>query len=407
VQFESFTALRFSRHKGAGLSNNVVRIGVSAVAVSMVVMIISIATGLGLKQEISDKITRFTGDLQVVPYMSPSNNNSFLSSADSIAEVLSAHGSVERVQSVSEKGGLLKTEKDFEGVTIKGVGADFHWRDLEDHLIEGRIPSYGPSDYNDSVLISKELRDRMSLQAGQRVVVFFLRQAPKPPLMRKFIVGGVFSTGMLEFDGTYVFAHDKHLRKLNKWTRGSAGRLEIALKENADAGKAYDELRALLPMEAELLTARDAFLDIFQWIELFDVNIYLILIIMVMVGLVNSVIALLTIILEKKRSIGLLKSLGASERQLRKLFRLRSLHIVGKGMLWGNAIGLGFCLLQSLTGFIGLDPEVYYVDQVPIHLNVLHILLLNLGVLLISYLTMSLPVRVIARMHAVDSLRSF
>ena len=177
MQFESFTALRFSRHKGAGLSNNVVRIGVSAVAVSMVVMIITIATGLGLKQAISDKITGFTGDLQVVPYMSPGNNNSFLSSADSIAEVLSAHSSVERVQTVSEKGGLLKTEKDFEGVTIKGVGANFHWRDLEAHLIEGRIPSFGSVDYNDSVLISRELRDRMSLQAGQQVVVFFLRRS--------------------------------------------------------------------------------------------------------------------------------------------------------------------------------------------------------------------------------------
>lgn len=372
----------------------------------MLVMIISIATGIGLQKRIGEKITEFTGDLQVVPYMESDNSGSYLTNADSISKSLAANPIVQYSQKVTEKGGLLKTSEDFEGVTVKAVGQDYRWEIIDQYLVEGASPTYRDSVYNDSIMISVNLMDRLNLELGQEVVMFFLRQPPKPPLMRRFIVAGTFSTGMEEFDGNYVLAHDKHILKINKWELGSASRIEVQLTEELDE-KEFVKLRNMLPINADLQTAREAYLDIFQWIDLFDVNIYLILMVMIAVGLVNSVIALLTIILEKRRTIGLLKSLGASEAQLRKLFRLRSLHIVGRGMIWGNVLGIGLCLLQSYAGIVSLDPEVYYVDKVPIHLEVWHIILLNVGVILVSYVAMNLPVRVISRMKPVDSLKSF
>jgi lipoprotein-releasing system permease protein len=372
----------------------------------MLVMIISIATGIGLQKRIGEKITEFTGDLQVVPYMESENGGGFLANADSIVDILQDNALVTHSQKVSEKGGLLKTAEDFEGVTVKAVGGNYNWAIIKQYLVEGSTPVYRDSVYNDSILISVSLKDRLELETGQEVVVFFLRQPPKPPLMRRFIVSGSFATGMEEFDGSYVIAHDKHILKINKWETGSAGKVEVSLGHDLNEEE-YVRLRNQLPLNADLLTAREAYLDIFQWIDLFDVNIYLILIVMIAVGLVNSVIALLTIILEKRRTIGLLKSLGATESQLRKLFRLRSLHIIGRGMLWGNILGIGLCLLQSYAGIISLDPEIYYVDKVPIHLEVWHIIALNAGVILFSYLAMNIPVSVISRMRPVDSLKSF
>jgi lipoprotein-releasing system permease protein len=373
----------------------------------MVVMIISIATGTGLQKKITEKIISFTGDAQIIPYVVSEYSGAYLPNADSIAGQLRGQDEIRHVQMVSEKGGLLKTEDDFEGITVKGVGNDFDWRHFQTYLRSGRAPHYSPDDYNDSILVSEFLMRRLKLQTGDEVVVFFLREAPQPPLMRQFLIAGTFATGMAEFDGNHIIAHEKHLRKLNKWEVGSAGRLEVFLHESPPSLEWEDQIRFALPLNANLRLARETYLDIFQWIDLFDVNIYLILIVMIVVGLVNSVTALLTIILEKRRSIGLMKALGASEAQLRKLFQLRSMVIVGKGMLWGNLMGIGLCLIQQFTGWLRLDPEVYYVDQVPIHLPWLMLLALNAGVLLISYLAMNLPVRVIARMQAADSLKAF
>lgn len=373
----------------------------------MVVMIISIATGTGLQQKITEKIIAFTGDAQVIPYVVSEYSGAYLQNADSIARELRSHSAIRHVQMVSEKGGLLKTEEDFEGVTVKGVGNDFDWGSFQTYLRSGKAPRYTSSDYNDSILVSEFLMRRLQLNTGDEVVVFFLREAPQPPLMRQFLVAGTFATGMAEFDGNHIIAHEKHVRKLNKWEEGSAARLEIFLKQSPPDLEWADKMRFALPLNADLRLARETYLDIFQWIDLFDVNIYLIVMVMIVVGLVNSVTALLTIILEKRRSIGLMKALGASEVQLRKLFQLRSMVIVGKGMFWGNLIGIGLCLFQQLTGWLQLDPEVYYVDRVPIHLPWLVLLALNAGVLLISYLAMNLPVRVIARMQAADSLKAF
>lgn len=373
----------------------------------MIVMLISMATGIGLQRRITEKITRFTGDMQVVPYLSAQSEQAYLPNADSIIRSMRGREDLLHIHRVSEKGGLLKTEDDFEGVTVKGVGSDFNWLNFSPYLKEGRHPAYSDEVYNDSILVSKLLMSRLKLELGDEVVVFFVRDAPKPPLMRRFVISGVFKTGMAEFDASFIIVHEKHLRKINKWEDGAAVRLELFTEKPGDAARRFAEWRDLLPLNADLRTSRESYPEIFQWLDLFDVNIYIILLVMVLVALVNSATALLTIILEKRKGIGLLKALGASESQLRRLFRLRSMYIVIAGMLWGNIIGIGLCLLQHFSGIIQLDPDVYYVDRVPIHLDPVLIIALNLGILLISYLAMNLPVRVIARMNPAESLKSF
>jgi len=407
LRFELFFAHRLSTRKGSGLSQRVLRIGVTAVAISMVVMIISIATGLGLQRRITEKITSFTGHLQIVPYIGPEDREKPLISADSIREVLMLDPDVAFVQGVSEKGGILKTEIDFEGVMVKGLDSSFNWGGFEQYLRSGVLPNYTGEDYNDAILISDYLLNRLQLKLGDTVAVFFIREASKPPLIRKFTLCGTYSTGMETFDKEYILADHKHLSRILKWQKGDYGHLEIFLKEDAKVLEVTDRWIAKLPLYADTYTARERYPDIYQWVGLFDVNIYFILLIMILVGMVNTMTALITIILEKKKAIGLLKALGASNQQLRELFRYRSIHILLQGLFWGNTIGIGLCLLQKHFEWIKLDPEIYYVSSVPIELNLWILLSLNLVIIAIGFLSMSLPVRIIGKMDPAEALRTF
>ena len=383
------------------------RIGVTAVALSMVVMIVSIATGMGLQRRITEKITSFTGHLQIVPYIGPEDREKPLMSADSIRQVLLLDEDVAFVQGISEKGGILKTEEDFEGIMVKGVDSSFNWAGFLPYLSSGVLPNYLSEEYSDDVLISDFLLNRLQLKLGDTVAVFFIREASKPPLIRKFILCGSYSTGMETFDREYILADHKHLARILKWKDGDYGHLEVFLKPEAKLEELTDRWIAELPLDADTYTAQERYPDIYQWVGLFDVNIYFILLIMIVVGLVNTMTALITIILEKKKAIGLLKALGASNQQLRKLFRYRSIYILMQGLLWGNGIGLGLCVLQKHFEWIKLDPAIYYVSSVPIYLNFWIILLLNLAILLIGFLSMNLPVRIIGKMDPAEALRTF
>ena len=383
------------------------RIGVSAVALSVVVMIVSIATGMGLQRKITEKITSFTGHLQIVPYIGPEDREKPLMSADSIRQVLLLDEDVAFVQCISEKGGILKTEEDFEGIMVKGVDSSFNWAGFLPYLSSGVLPNYSSEEFSDDVLISDFLLNRLQLKLGDTVAIFFIREASKPPLIRKFTLCGSYSTGMETFDREYILADHKHLARILKWNDGEYGHLEVFLKPDAKLEELTDRWIAQLPLYADTYTAQERYPDIYQWVGLFDVNIYFILLIMIIVGLVNTMTALITIILEKKKAIGLLKALGATNSQLRTLFRYRSIHILLLGLLWGNSIGLGLCLLQQQFGWIKLDPEVYYVSSVPIYLNSWILLGLNLAILLIGFMSMNLPVRIISKMDPAEALRTF
>lgn len=370
-------------------------------------MIVSIATGLGLQKRITEKVTSFTGHFQILPYPPDDNLENVLEDADSLLTFLRHQPGILHVQKISEKRALLKTENDFEGVVLKGIDSTFDWNSFDAFIRAGKRPNFNTADFNDSLVVSETLMQKLNLNLGDEVALFFVRDQGRPPLVRRLTVGGTFTTGMEIFDSQYIIGHHKHLQQIMKWPTNAAQRLEVFVRKPKDAEKLADYFTARLPMSADTWLAQNRFPEIFKWIELFDINIYLILIIMLAVGLVNTIVALLTLILESKRHIGLFKAIGASNAQLRSLYRYRSLYIMGYGLLWGNVLGLGFCILQSTTGFLKLDPEVYFVDKVPIAIEIWHIVALNALVVVSGYLSMNLPVRIISRIDPTESMKAF
>jgi len=407
MRFEAFFAARLSSGDNNTVSGRADRIGTAALALALVVMLISLATGLGLQREIAAKLTGFGGELSIVDYPKNDENTEPLQLDSALETALSAHPGIESYQPSARKQGLLKTQDDFEGVLLKGIDERYDKGFLERYLEVGTLPRYTDSTYNDSVVISRTLADKMRLGVDSGFAVFFIRQAPDPPLVRNFWVSGIYATGMEEIDARFLIAHLKHLNRLNKWDSNQVGEVEIRLKPGFDAAVVADELLTEIPAEADVWTARDRYLAVFQWLDLFDLNIYLIVLIMTLVGLINTLTALLIFMLERKRTIGLLLALGARRGQIAAAFRRHALKMVGRGMITGNLIGLGFCGLQQHFGWLRLDPDVYYVDAVPIAFEPWAILGLNGLIFFVAYLSLTLPLRSFARIPPVEALKAF
>ncbi len=343
----------------------------------------------------------------MVDYPKSDENAEPVSWSDELVEALKAHPSIERFQPSARKQGLLKTNRDFEGVLLKGIDSLYDTQFIERYLVDGKIPTFTDSTYNDSILLSKALSKRLILGIDSGFSVFFIRQPPDPPLIRNFWVSGIYSTGMEEIDSKFIIADLKHLRRLNKWSDDQSGEIEIALREGSDVAQVADELLGLLPSETDVWTARDRHLPVFQWLDLFDLNIYIIVLIMTLVGLINTLTALLIFMLERKRSIGLLLALGANRSQIAGAFRRHALRMVGRGMAIGNAVALGLCALQWQFRWAKLDPEIYYVDAVPIVFAPWHILGLNVLIFVVAYLSLTLPLRSFVRIPPVEALKAF
>ena len=407
MRFEAFFAARLSSGGNNTVSGRAERIGTAALALALVVMLISLATGLGLQREIAAKITGFGGDMSIVDYPKSDENAEPVEWSPELISALENNPSIEGFQASARKQGLLKTERDFEGVLLKGIDSRYDTRFIERYMIAGKIPAFADSTYNDSVLLSKALSKRLLLGIDSGFAVFFIRQPPDPPLIRNFWVSGLYSTGMEEIDSKFLIADLKHLKRLNKWSDSQVGEIELILKEGADAELTADELLAQLPSETDVWTARDRHLPVFQWLDLFDLNIYIIVLIMTLVGLINTLTALLIFMLERKRSIGLLLALGANRSQIAGAFRRHALRMVGRGMALGNALGLGLCAVQAHFGWMKLDPEVYYVDAVPIFFAPWHILGLNALIFAVAYLSLTLPLRSFARIPPVEALKAY
>lgn len=377
-----------------------------AIALGMLLMLLSLSTGLGLKKAISDKIIGFTGHINIERY---DINNSFAQQAitlDSITKNdIIALPYVKRMQPVGTKAGILAGGETFEGVVLKGVNGQYNWQFFATNLRQGKVPVFNDSIRNDSILISSQLVKILQLKLGDTVRMYFVQEPPKPPRIRKFIIGGIYATGLEDFDKTYLIGDLKHVQKLNGWQMDEVGGYEIELFSTENLEEKTWELRSLLPYDLDAGNVRTKNEQLFQWLDLFDFNIYIIIVIMVLVAIINMISALLILILDRINMIGLLKALGLSTRKLITLFLYQSLRIVLRGMLWGNAIGLILCVLQDKFGFVKLDPDTYYVNEAPILLHWPAIVLLNIGVAAICLLALLLPAMLVSRISPVKALR--
>jgi lipoprotein-releasing system permease protein len=406
MHFELFVAKRIlfrgRREQGAG-TRPIIRIAVLAVALSMMVMLISIAIVTGFQKEIREKVVGFGAHIQVSNFDS---NTSFetrpLSANPDFVSSLRAVPGVDHVQAYALKAGIIKTEENIEGVVLKGIDKDFNWAFFRERLLEG-----GPFDVKDTaqsnaVLISKYTARRLGLKPGDDFVMFFIQQ---PPRARKFRVSGIYETGLEELDKLYVLCNIRHIQKLNDWKESQVAGYEVLVSDFSKIDETGARVYNSIGFDLNARTIRELYPQIFDWLRLQDMNVVIIIVLMVLVATINMVSALLIIILERVNMIGILKAMGARDLSIRKVFLYTAAYLTGTGMLIGNIAGLGLCYLQKTYGFIKLSQESYYVPVVPVNFSLTPIVLLNVGTILVCILMLILPSFLVTRITPLKAIR--
>ncbi len=394
------------------LSGPAVRVATAAVALGMVVMIISVAVGLGFKQEIRDKVVGFGTHIQLTSL----NLNSSLETPpltyDSVlVSQIAATNGVRSVQPYITKPGIIKTDDAFQGIALKGVDNRFDWTFLRSCLTEGEVPQTPDSAKSDDILMSLSLTTLLKLQVGDPVRMFFVQDGKVRA--RRFTLSGVFDSHFEEFDKSLAYVDLRHLAQLNGWDSTKVSGYEVLLNNYDQMDDVASSLASVVmgrgvDDEGEMIRVRhirDLQPQIFGWLDLLDQNILVILVLIIAVAGLNMVSGLLILILEHTNAIGILKAIGATNGMLRKVFIIMALRIVGIGLIIGDAVGIGLCLIQQKTGVIGLDPDNYYLDTVPILLRAQDLVMLNIGTALFSLILLLGPSGMVARINPAKSIR--
>lgn len=409
---ELFIAKRLvSEQKGDNrISRPIIFIAILGIALGLTVMILSTAIVTGFKNEIREKIIGFGSHIQILNYDSNISYETVpISGNQDFITILKNKPGIKNIQVFTTKAGIIKTEKEIQGVVLKGIGSDFDWSFFKNNLTEGEIFRVNDSSKTNKVLISKYIADLLDLNTDDSFVMYFIQD---PPRMRKFTISGIYNTNLEEFDRVFVLADIGHIRKLNDWEKDQVTGFEISIDDFDDidfmtyqvmeaVGTDFDKEGARL----STINIIQKYPQIFDWLNLQDTNVLIILALMLLVAGFNMVSSLLILILERTNMIGILKAVGSNNLNIRKIFLYHSAFLISKGLLWGNLIGIGLALLQQKTGLMKLDEASYYLSTVPINLNISHLLMLNTGTLIITILMLIIPSHLVARISPVKAIR--
>lgn len=405
MNYELFVARKIvSSGSGAtSVSKPIVRIAVGGVALGFAVMIVAIAIVTGFKKEIREKVIGFGSHIQVSNF---DENNSYetkpVQKSDSFEDKIKSIAGVRHVQEFATKAGIIKTQTAIEGVVVKGVGKDCDWSYFSSRLINGRMITIADNGKSNDVMISRITATRLQLKTGDDLITYFIQQ---PPRARRFRICGIYETGLEEFDSKYIFCDIAQIRQLNDWNKSQTGGYEIMVSDFNKLDQIGEEVYAAVPSELNSRTIKEIYPQIFDWLGLQDVNGLIIIVLMLIVSVMNMISALLIIILERVQMIGTLKSLGAYNFSVRKIFLYVSAFLIGRGLLWGNVIGIGLCLIQYFTHFVTLDQQSYYISYIPVNFSMENIFLLNAGTLCVCVVMMILPTIIITKITPLQALR--
>ena len=388
----------------------------SGIAIGLAVMIVSLCVVCGFKDEISAKVIGFGSDVQVLNVTASQEYDlPPIVASDSLRKVVESVDGVDHVQRFSLKIGMLKTEEDFRGMTLKGVGEEYDMSFFRKYLVEGEVPQFSDTASAGRVLVSRAMAGKLRLKPGDKLDTYYLGNgggSGSDVRARRLQVAGIYETNFAEYDNLFILADLYLVNRLNGWKPGQVSGLEVELSNYGQLDAATWELGAELGGYADRYGAEYCVRNVeqlnpqlFAWLGILDVNVWVILALMTGVAGFTMISGLLILIIERTSMIGLLKALGARDGLVRRVFLWLSVFLIGKGMVWGNVLGLGFYLLQSLTGVFQLDPATYYMDTVPVSLSPWHLLLLNAGTLAASLLMLVGPSFLIARIHPSRSLR--
>ncbi|WP_188051282.1 ABC transporter permease [Flavobacterium sp. GP15] len=409
MNLEYFIAKRLITAKDykSSISAPIIKIAISAIAIGMIMMIISVATGIGLQQKIREKISAFNGHIIISNY---DNNLSEvtlvpISKKQDFYPKFNSVSGINHIQAIATKAGIIRTDNAFEGIVLKGVGKDYKWNNIKEYLVSGRIPDFSKK-LNEEVVISQFLANRLNLKVGDSFNTFFIKEEQnKLPISRRFKITGIFNSGFQEFDATYIIGDIRHLQRINKWNADEVGAFEVFLDNFNDIKVKGEQVYEQTGSTLDTKTIIEKYSYIFEWLQLFDFNIIVILVVMILVATINMVVALLVLILERTQMIGILKALGADNWSVRKIFLYNAFYLIIRGLFWGNLIGISLLLIQQHFGIIKLNPENYYVDQAPVYLNWGYIIALNFLTIGICFLVLLIPSYIITKISPVKAIR--
>lgn len=412
MNFPLFIARRiYSKSDGQRMvSKPAVRIATAGVAIGLAVMIVSVSVVFGFKHTIRDKVVGFGSHIQVGEFMTLQNaDHRPVEMGDSMMAELRSTKGVRHVQRFAMRQGILKTDDDFLGVLFKGVGPEFDSTFIHQNMVSGSIPAFSDSSSTNKLLISKSMADKLRLKSGDRIFAYFIDNGVRA---RRFEICGIYQTNLSQYDDAICYIDLYTAVKLNGWEADQVSGAEVAV---ADFERIYDiediyinKVNRQVDKYGETYstkTIQELNPQIFSWLELLDLNVWIILALMVAVAAVTMISGLLIIILERTTMIGVLKALGARNKTIRRTFLWFSAFMIGRGLLIGNALGIGLVLLQRFTGLIKLDPATYYVSTVPVELNIPLIILLNIATLLISLFILIAPSYLISHIQPAKSMR--
>lgn len=407
-----FLARRIYRDTDGGkqVSRPAVLIAMTGIAIGLAVMLIAVAVVIGFKSEVRNKVIGFGSHIRISNFDAVRSYETHpVVVNDSMMAALNADPQVKHVQRYSTKPGIIKTDEAFQGMVLKGVGPEFDASFFRDHLVEGEIPVFSDSVSTNQVVLSKAIADKLKLKVGDKIYTYYIQ---KDVRARRLTVKGIYQTNFSEYDNLFLLTDLYTVNRLNNWEAGQVSGAELQVRD-------YDKLeettyRIAIDTDNKKDAAGGTYYvqnivqmnpQIFAWLDLLDLNVWVILILMIGVAGFTMISGLLIIIIERTQMIGILKALGANNLTIRKVFLWFSVFLIGKGMLWGNAIGVTFCLLQSHFNIFKLNPETYYVDTVPVSVNIWIFLLINAGTLLTSVLMLLGPSYLITKINPASSMR--
>ncbi len=405
--------LFFEKSNKNFLSHKIIRIALVGIALGLAVMIISVGVVTGFKNEIRNKVIGFGSHIQIINFDSNnsyetrpiSRNQPFLGQLDSLREVKS-------VQVFATKPGMIKTDDYIQGIVFKGVDTGYDWDFFRRNLVEGTLPEINDSARTNQVILSKQVSDLLKVNIGDLVVLYFINEEETTPRMLQLEISGLYSTSLEEFDNLFVVGDIKQTRRLNDWEDDQVSGFEISI---ADFGRIDEVEQSVRNLVLDYSSEKETILrttnvtrdypQIFDWLSILDMNVWIILILMAVVAGFNMISGLLVLILERSKMIGVLKAMGSPNWSIRKVFLYLSVFLTSRGMLWGNVVGIAFIVIQNTFEVLKLNPTTYYVDVVPVNFSLVHLLLLNLGTIVATTLMLLVPSFLVSKISPDKTIR--
>jgi lipoprotein-releasing system permease protein len=409
LNFELFIAKRIisgKKYKNS-ISSPIIKIAVTAIALGITIMLIAVSTAVGLQLKIRDKMAGFKGHIQIVNFDS---NNSDVSTTpikknqDFYPNFKNLTG-IKNIQIFANKAGILRTETDFEGIIFKGVSTDYDWSFFQEYLVEGEVPNLNQSR-NTQILLSEMLINSLQLKLNDTILATFIKsEESKLPSNRKYIISGIYNTGFSQFDKNMMIGDIKEVQNLNNWSENEIGGFEVILENLQEISIKGDQIYNEIDSTLNSKTIVEMYPNIFEWIQLFDNNVWFIIAIMILIAGINMITALLVLILERVQMIGILKALGSNNYSIQKIFLYNASTLILKGLFWGNLIGLSLIGIQHFFKLITLNPETYYVATIPVYISFLTLILLNVGSLICCFLMLIIPSFIVTKISPSKSIK--